>query len=385
MDKVDTEEVRVMGLGLATTLLPEHSGSAAHWHYEEGLFLGAVRSAGLTWERPDLVRGVDETVAAFVLADRGGDTSGKGPARIRGYRKVEYNLDQINPGKNLFPLFEATNDARFRAALALLREQMESQPKTPSGGYWHKLIYPDQMWLDGLYMAEPFLARYAATFGEPEMFARIAFQFSLAESAMRDPATGLLYHGWDESRRQAWADPATGRSPNFWGRAIGWFAMGLVDSLEWIPRSEHAWASLRAILRRTAEAMAGYQDSLSGLWWQVVDSGGQEGNYLEASVSAMMSYALAKAVRLGFLPDYPHRAIARRAFQGCAERFLFRDAGGGWHLGGTCSVAGLGGKPYRDGGYSYYIGEPVKADDCKGAGPFILAAVEQWLCEGDLT
>lgn len=370
---------RAFGLGLSRSLAPSHLGAAARWHYEEGFLLGAIRAAGLLWGAPELARGVDETVASFVTLGGDDGASPRNAVRIRGYREAEYNLDQINPGKNLFPLHEQTHETRFRAALDLLRAQMERQPKTASGGYWHKLIYPEQMWLDGLFMAEPFLARYAASFGEPGLFKHVAFQFSLAERAMRDPATGLLRHGWDESKRQAWADPATGLSPHFWGRAIGWFVMALADSLEWIPREDPASRRLRGILERIAEAMAAYQDPVSGLWWQVVDEPGREGNYLEASVSAMMSCAFAKVVRMGFLPSLPYSGLARRAYLGCAERFLFEDGRDGWHFGGTCAVAGLGGDPYRDGSYSYYIGEPVRTDDCKGAAPFILASIEQWL------
>ncbi len=373
---------RAFGLGLARSLAPSHLGAAARWHYEEGFLLGAIRAAGLLWDAPELARGVDETVASFVTP--GGDDGGSSEngVRIRGYRKAEYNLDQINPGKNLFPLLERPDGARFRSAIELLRGQLSSQPRTPSGGYWHKLIYPDQMWLDGLFMAEPFFARYAATFGEPGLFAHVASQFSIAEKAMRDPATGLLHHGWDESRRQKWADPATGLSPHFWGRAIGWFAMALVDCLEWIPRPDPESRRLADILARVAAAMAAHQDPVTGLWWQVVDEAGRDGNYLEASVSAMMSYSLAKAVRLDFLPAMPYRTMASRAYAGCVDHFLRRDDAGEWHFEGTCAVAGLGGNPYRDGSFSYYIGEPVRTDDCKGAAPFILAAMEQWLREG---
>ena len=380
MTGIDAADARSAGLGLAETLLPLHEGERAVWHYEKGLLLQAVREAGLVWDRPDLVRRVDETVASFVLPDPVADFP-EG-VRIRGYRLAEYNLDQINPGKNLLPLMEADGTGRIRRAVALLLRQLENQPRTASGGYWHKLIYPDQMWLDGLYMAEPFLVRFAAISGETALFAETVRQFSLAESAMRDPGSGLLSHGWDESRRQAWADPVTGRSPHFWGRAMGWFVMALVDCLEWIPSPHPAFLSLLAILRRTSDSMIRYRDSVTGLWWQVVDMPERAGNYLEASVSAMMSFALGKAVRLGFLPESPFSGISRDAFRGCVDRFLSRDDSGGWHISGICSVAGLGGIPYRDGSYEYYIREPVKSDDCKGAGPFILAATEQWLREG---
>jgi unsaturated rhamnogalacturonyl hydrolase len=252
---------------------------------------------------------------------------------------------------------------------------LKSQPRTSEGGFWHKKIYPEQMWLDGLYMAEPFYAEYAATFREGADFDDIARQFVLMERHARDSRTGLLYHGWDESRKQRWADPATGRSPNFWGRAMGWYAMALVDTLDYFPKGHPQRAELLAILRRLAAAVEKYQEPESGLWYQVLDRGGAEGNYLEASASCMFVYALAKGVRQGYLPA-SYLKVARKGYQGIVGRFVETDAGGLVSLKGIVSVAGLGGSPYRDGSYQYYLSEKVVADDPKGVGAFLMASSE---------
>jgi len=291
------------------------------------------------------------------------------------YRAQDFNLDQINPGKLLFPLYRLTGDERYAQAIRLLINQLKDQPRNRSGGFWHKQIYPHQMWLDGLYMAEPFYAEYAHIFNEPAIFDDIIHQFTLIEKHTRDPQTGLLYHGWDESRSQAWADPGTGCSPNCWGRAIGWYVMALVDVLDYLPIDHAGRTSLISILQRLAEALVRFQDEATGLWYQVVDAADRPGNYRESSVSAMLTYGFAKAVRLGYL-DPQYLVAAQRAYRGLLENMIRVDAFGAVTLEGTCSVAGLGGAPYRDGSFEYYVNEPVAANDFKGVGPFILAALE---------
>ena len=221
---------------------------------------------------------------------------------IRTYTIDEYNIDHILPGRNLLSFTKSQRQEKYRKAAALLREQLKTHPRTSEGGFWHKKIYPSQMWLDGLYMGEPFYAEYAVTFNEDAAFDDIAKQFILMERHSRDDKTGLLYHGWDESRKQRWANPTTGRSPNFWGRAMGWYAMALVDTLDHFPQKHPQRAELIAILNRLARAVAKYQDPRSGLWYQVLDKGGAKGNYLESSAACMFVYALAKGVRNGYLP-----------------------------------------------------------------------------------
>ena len=294
---------------------------------------------------------------------------------IRTYRIDEFNLDQIYPGRVLFPVLRQTGELRYRKAIELLREQLRRQPRTKSGGFWHKRIYPNQMWLDGIYMACPFYSEYASLFGDGAGFDDITAQIALIEKQTRDPKTGLLYHGWDESRQQRWASPETGCSPQFWGRGMGWFMMALVDVPDYFPPGHAGRKILTDILNRTAQAVLRVQDSESGLWYQVLDRAGEPGNYLESSASAMFAYAFAKGVRKGLLPQ-EYLEPARKAFRGLVDRQVTRDADGGWSLNGICSVAGLGGDPYRDGTYAYYTGEKVKTNDPKGVGAFILAALE---------
>jgi unsaturated rhamnogalacturonyl hydrolase len=213
---------------------------------------------------------------------------------IKNYRIDEYNIDNINEGKLLLTLYRVTEKEKYKKAADLLREQLKGHPRTNEGGFWHKKIYPYQMWLDGLYMGEPFYAEYAALFHETSAFDDIANQFVWMENHARDPKTGLLYHGWDESKQQRWANPQTGLSPNFWARAMGWYAMALVDTLDYFPPDHPRRAALIAILNRLAKAVQNYQEAKSGLWYQVVDKPNEKGNYLEASAACMFVYALAK-------------------------------------------------------------------------------------------
>jgi unsaturated rhamnogalacturonyl hydrolase len=195
------------------------------------------------------------------------------------------------------------------------------------------------------------------------------------ERHARDKRTGLLYHGWDESRKQRWSNPETGQSPNFWGRAMGWYAMALVDTLDYFPEKHPQRAELLAILNRVAQAVAKYQDTASGLWYQVLDKNGARGNYFESSAACMLVYAMAKAARKGYLPAR-YQQVAEKGYRGILKEFVKTEAGGALTLGGTVAVAGLGGNPYRDGSYQYYVGERVVSNDPKGIGALLLVASE---------
>ena len=341
------------------------SGTPAKWTYDHGLVLKGIEGV---WRATGDVRYfnyIKQSMDQYVNAD----------GTIKTYKLDDYNLDNVLNGRVLLLLYKVTGQAKYSKAAALLREQLKTQPRTSEGGFWHKKIYPSQMWLDGLYMGEPFYAEYAATFHEDAAFDDIARQFILMELHSRDTNTGLLYHGWDESKKQRWANPVTGRSPNFWGRAMGWYAMALVDTLDHFPEHHPQRPALLAILKRLATAVERYQDPKSGLWYQVLDKGGAKGNYLEASASCMFVYALGKAARQGYLP-LSYRAVARKGYQGITTRFIEPGAGGEVNLKGTVAVAGLGGNPYRDGSYEYYLSEKVITNDPKGVGAFLLASVE---------
>ncbi|MBD0373790.1 MAG: glycoside hydrolase family 88 protein [Pyrinomonadaceae bacterium] len=344
------------------------------WSYEQGVLLKGMEGVWLSTGDGRYFSYIQRGMDHFVTEEGG----------IRTYKPEDYNLDNLLNGRLLLLLYKVTGKEKYRKAAALLREQLKTHPRTTEGGFWHKKIYPSQMWLDGLYMGEPFYAEYAATFDEPAAFDDIARQFVLMELRARDARTGLLYHGWDESRKQRWADPQTGRSPNFWGRAMGWYAMALVDTLDYFPKDHPQRGALLAILSRVAAAVEKYQEPKSGLWYQVVDKGGADGNYLEASASSMFVYALAKGVRQGYLPPF-YLKVAQKGYEGIRAQFIESAGVGGVNLKGTVSVAGLGGNPYRDGSYQYYIGEKVVTNDPKGVGAFLMAANEMEIAAGLLT
>jgi unsaturated rhamnogalacturonyl hydrolase len=339
------------------------------WTYDAGLVLRGIERFALKTKDTAALAYVKRTIDGLV------DKSGA----IKGYTVDEHNLDKINMGRVLFRLWAAAPPAekpRYRTAIESLRSQMRTQPRTKDGAFWHKQIYPRQMWLDGVYMAAPFLAEYAATFREPALWHDLAKQILLAEKHMRDARTGLLYHGWDERRKERWADPKTGRSSQFWGRAMGWYAMAVVDVLEWLPPDHPRRPAVMAVLRRLAAAIARVQDRATGVWWQVVDQPRRPGNYREASASSMFVYALAKAVHRGWLDPATYGPVATRGYRGLVREFLAVGRDGLVNLEHVCKVAGLGGHPYRDGSYAYYTSTEVVANDPKGVGAFILAAVE---------
>ena len=341
------------------------SGYPAKWTYDHGLVLKGIERVWINTGDKQYFDFIQRSIDHFVAND----------GSIRTYSLDEYNIDNILPGRNLLFLYKATRQEKYQKAATLLREQLKTHPRTSEGGFWHKKIYPSQMWLDGLYMGEPFYAEYAATFNEPAAFDDIAKQFVLMERHSRDDKTGLLYHGWDESKQQRWANPQTGRSPNFWGRAMGWYAMALVDTLDYFPEKHKQRAELVAILNRLAQAVAKYQEPRSGLWYQVLDKGAAKGNYLEASAACMFVYALAKGVRDGHLPD-SYMQVAKSGYRGILREFVKTDASGRLNLEGTVNVGGLGGNPYRDGSYEYYLSEKVVTNDPKGIGALLLAATE---------
>ena len=340
-------------------------GRPERWSYEQGVVMKGLEGVWLSTADGRYFRFIQQSIDRFVQDD----------GSIRTYRIDEYNIDNILNGRMLLLLYNVTGEEKYRKAAGLLREQLKSHPRTSEGGFWHKKIYPFQMWLDGLYMGEPFYAEYAKTFHEDAAFDDIARQFVFMERHSRDSKTGLLYHGWDESRKQRWSNPETGRSPNFWGRAMGWYAMALVDTLEHFPENHPQRGELVQILKRLADAARRYQDANSGLWYQVLDKAGAEGNYLEASAASMFVYALAKGIRKGYLPA-SYFDVAQRGYRGIVSRFIKTDSDGQVNLEGTVSVAGLGGNPYRDGSYEYYLSEKVVTNDPKGIGAFLMASNE---------
>lgn len=343
---------------------------ADEWNYQWGLVLKGFEQVWRAMHEQKYFDYIKHNIDAFIQPD----------GTIRGYRVDEYNVDRLNTGKVLFNLYAETRNEKYKRALDLLRSQLDTHPRTPSGGFWHKQIYPNQMWLDGIYMADAFWAQYEATFARNTQNAspiwdEIAHQFILIEQHTRDPQTGLLYHAWDESKQQRWANPVTGCSPHFWGRAIGWYVMAIVDVLDFLPRDHSRRDDLIAILNRALDAIVRVQDESTGVWWQILDQGKRASNYLESSASCMFVYAMAKGARQKHLAE-KFEAIAQRAYAGIIEQFIQVDEAGHVHLTNTCRSAGLGGTPYRDGSYEYYISEPRVTDNHHGVGAFLLASTE---------
>jgi unsaturated rhamnogalacturonyl hydrolase len=291
------------------------------------------------------------------------------------YNPEEYNLDRISPAKNIITVYKRTGNPAYRTALNQFMKQMETHPKTKAGGYWHKNIYPWQMWLDGIYMASPFLAQYAKEFNVPEWFDVVALQIKLIYGKTLDNNTGLLYHAWDESHSQKWCDPETGKSKYPWSRAMGWYTMAIVDVLDYFPEDHPERDSLITILQRTCEALLKVRDPKTGLWYQVLNQGSREGNYIEGSGSAMYTYVFAKAANKGYL-DKKYLDIANDVFDDMVKELITVDQDGLLTMHNICGGCGLGGNPYRDGSYEYYIHEKRVDNDPKGVAPFIIAAVE---------
>ncbi len=371
------ETPRTWGQRLADTTLADHptswqmrkSDGEYRWSYTPGLVgLGLLRLHQKHPE-PRYFDYLKSYVDHYVDAD----------GRIATFAAEEFNIDSLLSGRLLFPLLDDTAEPRYRKAIEQLRGQLRWHPRTRGGVFWHKLKYPWQVWLDGLYMGAPFYAESIARFGSTGDFDDVVLQFRESRARLTDPSTGLLRHGWDESRLQRWADPATGRSPGFWTRSLGWYAMALVDTWEQLPAAHPGRAELASSLRELSGAILAVRDPRSKIWWQVPDAGGRAGNYLEASGSAMITYAWARGARLGML-ETRYGDLARESFFGLVAELVdwqppISEAGR-MTLRNVCRSAGLGGEPYRDGSYQYYVTTDVVENDAHGVGAFLLASAE---------
>lgn len=366
------------GIGLRAQTLPwsqRMANTALHiwkdslpgtnWSYDQGIVLQGLQSVWQQSAKSEYFSYIQKSMDRYVGTD----------GTIRTYKANDYTLDNILSGRGLLFLQQVLGAEKYYKAASLLRKQLDEQPKTPEGGFWHKKRYANQMWLDGLYMAEPFYAEYASVYHEKADFDQIADQFIWMEQHARDSKTGLLYHAWDQSKKERWANPQTGLSASLWARADGWYAMALVDVLPYFPADHPKRAALVAVLNRLAVAIQSCQDSGSGLWHQVLDKGGKNGNYLEASASCMFVYTLAKGVREGYLPQ-KYLPVAQKAYDGIIKNFIETDADGQVNINGTAGAVGVGGEPYRDGSYEYYTGVKTVVNETKGVGSFMLASVE---------
>jgi unsaturated rhamnogalacturonyl hydrolase len=344
--------------------------TALKWNYCHGLELQSFMQVADQY--PDFA----DQILAYATAYT--DTIIDPQGNIRKYKRTNYTLDHVNPAKFIFQMYDRKADPRFRAVLDTIYAQLTEQPRVSEGGFWHKKVYPNQMWLDGIYMEAPFYAQYAQRFltGETQQaaFDDVVRQFTVIARHTYDPHTGLYRHAWDESREQRWADPATGQAPHVWGRALGWYCMALVDVLDFLPADYAGRDSLLQILRPLCAQLVKIQDSESGAWYQVLDCLGQEGNYQETSCTAMFAYTFLKGALHGYLPKaYWQHGL--KAYNGLNRYFIREDADGTISLTRVCGVAGLGGTPYRSGSYDYYVHEIIRDNDPKGVGPYIMASL----------
>jgi unsaturated rhamnogalacturonyl hydrolase len=342
------------------------------WDYTMGLFTLSLLKLNEPVPDERFVKFSEAKVGSLVSPD----------GTVKGYKPEEFQLDALNPCKTVLELSKVSTEPteRYFSSCAKMVFQLEKQPRTFDGGFWHKQRYTNQMWLDGIYMAAPFYAamgRYSVN--SALVYDDVAKQIRLMDEHSYDAKTGLNYHGWDAMKTQPWANPVTGCSSNFWGRAEGWYVMALVDVLDFMPTNHPARAQIIATLQKTAAGIVKWQDPKTGLWWQVLDQGDRKGNYLEATASAMFVYALAKGVNHGYLSrDY--LPAVEKGYAGIIDHLIKADGKATWTLTQCCQVAGLGGSPsngkYRSGSFDYYVSEPVVTNDLKGVGPFILAGIE---------
>lgn len=356
---------------MANSFIYRHSdyninyGGRDDWNYEQGLMLQSLYKLFLQTSDSTYYNYIIKNLNRYITDD----------GIIKTYVFSKFRLDDIAPGRVLLDIYKATGEEKYKIAADTLRKQLKLQPRTKEGGFWHKKIYPHQMWLDGLFMAEPFYAKYSEMSNETSDFNDIANQFILIYKHTLDPKTGLLYHGWDESKEQKWANQKTGDSPNFWGRGLGWYEIALVDVLDFFPENNQKRKELINILQKTCEALLKYKDKNTGLWYQVLDKGDETGNYLEASGSCMFVYAFAKGANKGYLNQRYYK-IAESSYKGIINNFIKVDDNGLVNILHTCMGAGLGGNPYRDGSFEYYINVPQRTNDFKAIGPFIMASIE---------
>jgi len=334
------------------------------WDYKMGLVLFAFEKLYQKTNDKKYFNYIKEYADELIDAD----------GNILDYNSKDYNIDCVNPGKLLFNLYDETKDNRYQKVIEQLRTQIENQPRTASGGFWHKQIYPNQMWIDGLYMAEPFYTQYTVKYEKGKALDDIAKQFELVQNHLVDQKTGLVYQAWDESKEIAWANAVTGTSPTMWGRGIGWYMMALVETLDYYPKTNPNYKKLADYLNQIAKSAVEHK-SASGLWYQVADKPDLKGNYLESSSSAMIIYSLAKAANKGYLTS-GYKKIAQKSFDAYLKEFVKKGTNGEVMISNVSSSVGLGGKPFRDGTNEYYVNSKAKDNSSPALAAFLLSAIE---------
>ena len=346
-------------------LMPDLKKYHGKWSYDFGVVLMGVKEAYIQTGDERYYDYIKKHLD-FYIGENGS---------IKNYHFEAMNIDYVNNGKLLFLLFKKSGEEKYKKALDRLYHQIKKMPRTSEGGFWHKNIYPYQMWLDGLYMGSPFYAEYLLTFEDGEGLEDVIKQFKICFKHTLDEETGLLYHAWDEKKEQDWCDPETGLSKNFWGRSMGWYVMALADVIGLLSDKHEYRVELSEQLRHCMKALKKVRDPESKVWYQVLDKGTERGNYLEASASSMIVYAAAKAYRLGVL-DESWKPFVLESYEGVLEEFVFYTKEDWVNLVRNCEVAGLGGDDNRDGTFVYYISEPICTNDFKGYGSFLQATLQ---------
>lgn len=342
-----------------------------YWNYEDGcVLLGSWNLYEATGDK-EYVDFVKDYLKDWIGED----------GAIRNYEDRTYNIDSINTGKILFGVYEETGEEKYKKALDYLMDRLSKHPRNEAGSFWHKEIYPNQVWLDGLYMALPFYMEYDTRFGGRERYGDILWQFENARKYMFSEEKGLYYHGYDHSRKQPWADPETGVSKNFWLRSMGWYIMALADTMAAMDiQIFEVYKRLEELFKEAIRGILAYEDPETKLFYQVIDKADEKGNYTETSGSAMVAYGVLKGVRIGALSREKYLPVGQEIFDGLVREKLVEENGMG-RLVDICCVAGLGPGETRDGSVEYYLSEKIVSDDSKGVGPFMMACAQGLILE----
>ena len=344
-----------------------HQGKAPAWNYVDGCMMTSLLSLYRQTKDEKYYRFVESFMDYYVLED----------GTLRGYEQSTYNLDDICESRVLFDLYDRTKQEKYNKAIELTYRHILRQPRTKEGSFWHKLIYPHQVWLDGLFMAQPFYTRYETLRNQQKNYDDILNHFKVVRKHMYSEQDQLYYHGYDASKTAFWADKKTGLSKNFWLRATGWYVVSIVDVIDYLDNSYPARKDyFFPLLKEAIDGLLTYQDKKSNLFYQVINQPNEPKNYLESSGSALIAYAILKGVRLGAL-DLSYQAIGQAIFNGIVDMYI-SDNDGDLNMKGICLVSGLGPDHNlrRDGSVAYYLSEPIVENDAKGVGPFIMAYTE---------
>ena len=335
------------------------------WNYEYSFFLAGSYKQGRKTNNQAFIDYPQKWIDSFITENN---------FKEGVYDMSEYKLDDVIPARLAILFHQQTGQPKYKAIADTIALHLKRQPKTSDGGYWHKLIYPNQMWLDGVFMGDVYSMQYAQAYNQPQWFDEAVHQIKLIYKHTKDSKTGLLYHGWDESKNPVWANPKTGTSPEFWGRAVGWYTMALVECLDYLPANHPERNDVIKILQDVCATVKKYQDPKSKLWYQVLDKGIKPGNWIETSCSAMFAYTFAKAHHQGFL-DKSFLASAQQAYDAILNQYVYVDDGGNVHLDRTVKVGTLNPKTSK-GDFQYYITSECRIDDYKGLAALLYASIE---------